>query len=234
MAGRLKKDATAALSELEKYFHQDSVRGGMVARVQKYVASLRQSISNVNATNDDIDRRLQAMGRQVANAKLEAEKATGELRDSNDLAMQLLATSHTLRRTISDLEKRVSSPTMPYPLGDKLAALFNAVRRAFRVAPPFYGPPEERTQFFCVDDFQQHDTGEGFVLIGKFVVMQTGIGHSIGFLARTTDRLGSCGLSEKVQGIYVAWSRSWIDYGKRVKRLEPGGEEKPAKERMPI
>lgn len=221
MAGKLKKDAMTALSVLEKYFQQDSVRGGMVACIQKYLASLRQSISKVTANNDDIDRRLQAMGRQVASAKMEAEKATKELQDARGLAMQLMATSYTLRRTIVDLEKRMSSPTMPYPLGNKLAALFNAVRKAFRVAPPFYGPPtDERTQFFHVEDFQQHDPGEGFVLIGKFVVMQTGIGHGVGFLARTTDRLGNCGLPETVLDNYVNWSRSWIDYGKRVKRLE--------------
>ena len=229
MANRLKKDAMVALSGFKAYFSQDLGRLGMIVSIQKYIASLRQSISELNTANDEIDCRLQAMGRHSAEKKAKAEQSTSELQTAQARMRQLAADASTLRRTVADLEKRMAPPDTSFPSEGKVGSLIKAIRIAFRVAPPFYGIPEVDDKnglpFFKVDDFRQHDLGEGYVLIGKFVVLQTGIGHNVGFLAQTTKRLGSCGLPEKAQGEYITWFRSWVDYGKSVKRLEAGESE---------
>lgn len=223
MAGKPKKQAADALTQLRGYLCRDLSAVKMVATVERYTGELRKERAALKSENERLASEIQSLSKKASELECKLASARECLDAESSRRRQAESDAAIQRSRLEQLEGKLSPPESPpeCTLTERIMArLIKDVVRRMPIAPAptgcvmFRG---DRMNVLDLADFVPNFTEDEFICLGKFVVVSAAsLECGVAFVFDKTDhrnhvRKISKDLrgSDRLAGL-VHFMRNWI------------------------
>ena len=244
MANRTKKDASEALSQLQKYLYRDPHACQLLKAVSRYQGDLRQKCAQLKTETTTLaDARGVTLLRNAA-LMTKTQTLQRALDKEKSMTNQLRCDVSQMQARIGRLEKELEPPSLesegdtPDDLREDITALKKLVKhlqRRMSRAPSLRRVTTHRTAVIDLRKIVTSYSGDQYTTVGMFVTLSAMMGFRISFEwdvpgEQEIRKLRSHKEYERTVGGYIRWVRGWIGEAEWQKQLiersepvQPGG-----------